>query len=248
MNAVFVASFIFGAVLELLILNGLIKGPYRKYPVLFTYVLILFFTGIIDATLYFEIGLWTGSARTVFWINDSIRQVFLFVFVLSLVYQAMASGPGRVAVQRLLVFGSLILAIVSYYGLHDARPSVWMTSIIRNMSFCAAVVNLGLWAVLIRRKRRDSQILLLSGGLGLQMTGEAIGHSLRNLWQISRTYAIAGNVILVLAHLLCLLAWYQAFRNNRKSAPPKPVKRLPDDAFDDAKARRYTGIFQDASV
>jgi hypothetical protein len=248
MNALFGASFMAGAVLELLILNGLIKGSYRKYPVLFTYVLILFFTGIIDATLYFEIGLWTGSARTVFWVNDSIRQVFLFVFVLSLVYQAMASGPGRAAVQRLLIIGSLILAIISYYGMHDARPSAWMTSVIRNMSFCAAIVNLGLWAALLRQKRRDSQILLLSGGLGLQMTGEAIGHSFRNLWQISRTYAVAGNVILVLAHLLCLLAWWQAFRSSRSSTPAKSVKKVEDETFDEAKARRYTGIFQDASI
>jgi hypothetical protein len=184
----------------------------------------------------------------VFWINDSIRQVFLFIFVLSLVYRAMASGPARVAVQRLLIFGSLVLVAISYYGFYDPRPSVWMTSIIRNMSFCAAIINLGLWAALIRRRQRDSQILLLSGGLGLQMTGEAMGHSLRNLWQVSRNYAVLGNIVLVLAHLLCLFAWWQAFRINGKSGKPKRVKEVPEEAFDEDKARRYTGIFQDASI
>jgi hypothetical protein len=89
-----------------------------------------------------------------------------------------------------------------------------MTAVIRNMSLGAAILNLGLWAGLIGRKDRDPQLLLLSGGLGLQMTGEAMGHSLR---MISRTSEIFGNVVLVVAHLLCLLAWWQAFRKTQPS-------------------------------
>ena len=233
---------VIGSALEALILHALIQGPYRKYRVLFANVLVLLFTGIIDTAVYnFEIGLWAGSTRMVFWINDSIRQVLLFILVLSLVYQAMASGRKRVAVQRFLIFGSLALAALSYFAVSDPRISVRMSAVIRNMSFLAAVLNLALWAALIRSKQRDPRILMISGGLGLQITGEAMGHSLRNLWQISRLYVTAGNAILILAHLLCLLVWWQAFR--KSSSEPKE-KRPP---FDRVKPRRYTGnTFQDA--
>jgi hypothetical protein len=234
-------SAVVGAVLQALILHELIKGPYRKYRFLFANVLVLLITGIIDAALYnFQVGTWARSARMVFWINDSIRQVLLFVLVLSLVYQAMAEGRKRAAVQRLLIFGSLTLAIVSYLTFSDPRISVRMSAVIRNMSFCAAILNLGLWAALIRTKQRDPRILMISGGLGLQITGEAMGHSLRNLWQISRAYATAGNVVLILAHLLCLLIWWQAFRSNshKKKAVDSQPHRPP---FDGGLAAGYTG-------
>jgi hypothetical protein len=234
-------SAIVGAVLQALILHALIKGPYRKYPFLFTNVLVLLVTGIIDAALYnFQVGTWARSARVVFWIDDSIRQVLLFVLVLSLVYQAMPEGRKRAAVQRLLIFGSFTLAVISYFTLSDPRISVRMSAVIRNMSFCAAILNLALWAALIKRKQYDPKILMISGGLGLQITGEAMGHSLRNLWQISRAYATAGNVVLILAHLLCLFIWWQAFRaNSSKEKQPKAERRRPP--FDGGLAARYTG-------
>ncbi len=238
-----VLSFVSGAALELLILNKLIKGPYRKYPILFADVLVLFFTGIIDATLYFDLGLWVGSARKVFWIDDSIRQVFLFILVLSLVYHSIPSDRRRVVLQRLLIAGSILFVAASYASYNDS--SVWMTAVIRNMSFGAAILNLGLWAALIQRKNRDPQILLLSGGLGLQMTGEAMGHSLR---MISRTFLTFGNVVLVVAHLLCLLAWWQAFRNVRRSSAIVDKRDDSGASFDADRSRGYTGNFQDETV
>jgi hypothetical protein len=236
-----------GSVLQVLILHALLKGPYRKYPFLLANVLVVLITTIIDTALYnFKSGTWAGTALMVFWIDDSIRQILLFVLVLSLVYQAMATGRKRAAVQRLLVFGSLILAVGSYFSLSDPRISVRMSAVIRNMSFCAAVLNLGLWAALIRTKQRDPRILMISGGLGLQITGEAMGHSLRNLWQISRVYVTVGNNILIAAHLLCLLIWWQAFR---KSSSEQTVKKTEPRSppFDGDPGRGYTGkTFQDA--
>ncbi len=232
-------SAIVGAALQVLILHALIKGPYQKYPFLFANVLVVLVTTIIDTALYnFKSGTWAGTA-TVFWIDDSIRQVSLFILVLSLVYQAMATGRKRAAVQRVLIFGSIILAAVSYFSHPDPRISVRMSAVIRNMSFSAAILNLGLWAALIRTKQRDSRILMISGGLGLQITGEAMGHSLRNLWQISRVYVTAGNSVLILAHLLCLLVWWQAFRNSPQRKEPEPGLQSPP--FDGGKTSGYTG-------
>jgi hypothetical protein len=52
---------------------------------------------------------------------------------------------------------------------------------------------------------------MISGGLGIQAAGMAIGHSLR---QISRHTLVAGNIVVVLSHLFCLFVWWQAFRHS----------------------------------
>jgi hypothetical protein len=50
---------------------------------------------------------------------------------------------------------------------------------------------------------------MVSGGLGIQMAGKAIGHSLR---QLSPLNPLAGDLVIVLSHLLCLYIWWHAFR------------------------------------
>jgi hypothetical protein len=93
-----------------------------------------------------------------------------------------------------------------------------MSRVVRNLSFCSAIVNMALWFVLIASERKDARLLMITGGLGIQITGDAIGQSLR---QVSHVTTVAGNMIIVLAHFLCLYIWWQAFQEKRDldSAP-----------------------------
>jgi F0F1-type ATP synthase assembly protein I len=86
-----------------------------------------------------------------------------------------------------------------------------MTKLARNLSFCSVILNLALWAVLIKARHTDRRLLLISGGLGVQMAGKAIGHSLR---QVSASTVLAGNLVYVLSHLACMYIWWQAFRHS----------------------------------
>ena len=52
-----------------------------------------------------------------------------------------------------------------------------MTPWTRDLNFCSAILDLALWALLIAAREKDHRLLLLSGGLGIQFTGEAIGES-----------------------------------------------------------------------
>ena len=52
---------------------------------------------------------------------------------------------------------------------------------IRNLSFFTGVLNLGVWFAYARSRIRDTRRLIIAAGLGLQMTGEAIGHAIRQL-------------------------------------------------------------------
>ena len=84
-----------------------------------------------------------------------------------------------------------------------------MTRFSRNLGFLAVLLNLVLWAALLKHRRPDQTLLLVSGGMGIQMAGKAIGHALR---QLSPSTVTAGNLVIVLSHLLCLYIWWQAFR------------------------------------
>ena len=84
-----------------------------------------------------------------------------------------------------------------------------MTLWLRDLNFSAAILDLGLWAMLLASRHKETRLLLLSGALGIQFTGEAIGQSLRHLfpWELS-----PGDVVTLLANLVCLWIWWQALR------------------------------------
>lgn len=89
-----------------------------------------------------------------------------------------------------------------------------MTQLSRNLGFAAVILNLLLWAALIRSSPVNRTLLMLSGGFGIEMAGQAIGHSFR---QISRSLILTGDIIIVITSLVCLYIWWQAFRSFDRS-------------------------------
>ena len=101
------------------------------------------------------------------------------------------------------------LAIHVYAG----TPS-WHAAWIRDLNFCAAILDLVLWSFLIAKRGPDSQLLLLSSGLGVQFCGGAIGEALRQLavHNRSRALSLSGGVVMLLSYLLFLFIWWRALR------------------------------------
>jgi hypothetical protein len=90
-----------------------------------------------------------------------------------------------------------------------------MTLWTRNMNFCAAILDLALWATLIRKREKDQRTLMIAGALGLQFTAGAIGQALRD---VSHSQVDLSSVIIVSANLICLYIWWQAFRRPYRPA------------------------------
>jgi hypothetical protein len=63
-------------------------------------------------------------------------------------------------------------------------------------------------------REKDNRVLMLSAGMGLQFTGEAMGGSLRQLSQRDHSLALArsGAVLMMISNLLLLFIWWRAFR------------------------------------
>jgi hypothetical protein len=209
-----------GLPLELLIIAALIRGAYRRFPVLLVYSVVLFLTTMVEISAYHigTKGFLSGHTwARYYWYDEAMRQVLLFAVVNSLIYQAARGSRPRPLLALALAGGSILFAGGSFLIHHDTHASfgIWMTSWIRDLAFGAAVLDFGLWLTLLATRRTEGQVLLLSGGLGIQFTGDALGQSLRSLfpWELS-----PGDVIALLAYLTASWVWWRALR----APPPLP--------------------------
>lgn len=223
-------SWAIGLLLQLLVVSALVRGAYRKFPFVFVYCLTLLLATIT------EVAAFTASAlaKSLYWVNEVILQTLIFCVVISLIYQAMEQAQNRVAVRRWLMIGAAaIMAIAFLIHRNPAAPvGRWMTDVSRDLSFASVILDLVLWSILIASSRRDLRLLLLSGALGIQFTGAAIGQSLRQLAinSHSETLVFIGNLCVVGGHSICLYVWWQTFRQPEGMMGVKDPKKMHGQA------------------
>jgi hypothetical protein len=212
-----------GLGLQVLVLTALIRGAYRKFPVLFTYSIVLFLTTAVEIAATTEVGILNYRQwYRYFYVNELLRQTGLLAIVIALILKATPQGPKRAPFVRMVVTGAFLFWGLSLYFCYHPKLGRWMNAVDRNLSFGSAVLNLLLWMKLITTRSRDRQVLLVSGGLGLQMAGQAIGMSLMAL---SHALYLVGSSVAVLTSFLCSWVWWRALR--MKPMPETGAKRVP---------------------
>ena len=210
------AFWIIGLTFQYLVTQALLSGPFRQFTVIFAYLLCLAITTITDILMRLDVGKLSSTYIRYYWAMDLLRESAVYAVVISLVLHAMPDSRRRAALLRVLVALALLFWAGSIVVYQDPNVSKWMTKVVRNLSFCSAVSTLILWFVLIASEKRDTRLLVITGGLGLQMTGEAIGHS---LIQISKSTQMVGVLTLMFAHFLCLYIWWRAFSTSPENSP-----------------------------
>jgi hypothetical protein len=203
-----------GLTLQYLVTQALIAGPFRQFTVVFAYILCLIITTVTDIIMSFDLGSLGKTYLRYYWTADLLRESAMYAVVISLVLHAMPDGRRRAALVRLLIVVAILFWIGSIVVYQEPSLNKWMVKVVRNLSFCSAVATLILWFVLIASEKRDTRLLVITGGLGLQMTGEAIGQSLR---QLSKMTVFPGVMVMILAHFLCLYIWWRAFQSKTQS-------------------------------
>ena len=221
-------GWLIGLPLELLIIAALLRGGYRRFPFVFVYTIIDFLATV--AELPSALGYVRGapsaadSLAFVYWLDEVILQVLIYSVVMSLIYQATGQLRSRRIVRASLIAGAILFAGISFLIHRNPALNVgsFMTPWTRDLNFCSAILDLALWALLIASREKDHRLLLLSGGLGIQFTGEAIGESTRDLAMRShsRPISLLGNALIMLTNLLFLYIWWQALR-------PSPERKRP---------------------
>ncbi len=213
--------------LQILILNAMRGGAWRRYPFVALYVVADLVTNV--AEIQPNIAYDSGSALAkkhwaiLYWFDERIMQALLFLLVISLIYRASTHLRPRRTLVLTLVCASLLFAGISLFAHFDPNVTtgMWMTRWTRDMNFCAAILDLGLWAMLIRAHEKDYRILMIAGALGMQFTAGAVGQAMRD---ISHETVDITSVIMVGANLTCLYIWWQAFRRPVRSTVPGAVR------------------------
>jgi hypothetical protein len=210
-----------GLPLELMVISAMVRGPFRQFPLLFAYTIIDFLLTVAELPAYFAYYAKVPNAdkwmSQWYWADEVIIQLLVYAVVMGFIYHATRMLSARAAIRTSLVAGALLFAGVSFIFHYNANlgRDVWMTRWMMDVSFCSAILDLALWMFLISARKKDQLVLLLSGALGIQFTGEAIGESVRNLavhYHNSKTLSLCGTVLTTVADLACIYLWWQAFR------------------------------------
>ena len=166
-----------------------------------------------------------------YWTNDVINDLLRFVLLTVLIYMVVGSSKpllGRVLTG--LVLAMIVLPFLLYqpifspprapaFGTEYYPRAAWFNSTSQLLNFGAAIMNVILWGALIQSRKRDPQILALSLGLGIMLTGFAVGYGLRHFIP-QGGFTAAFNLFLNLTELAAWLIWCNAFWPVRKHNMP----------------------------
>jgi len=199
-----------GTILQVAVIYRMVQGFHRHYPGVFFYLLVLFLTSVVDSTAALGEAGWGVSYRQHYVFNNIARHLAGVVAVLSLYFRATEDRRRRFPLRSQVLLFVLVAGGASLYiHYHGSLDSNYIAQVGRDLSFLTALLNLALWFSLIQSRKRERVLFLVSGGLGLNMAGEAVGQSLNaiswNLW-------VLASLIGVGSHILCLLIWLRALK------------------------------------
>jgi len=219
-----------GLPLSVLVIAVLLRGGYRRFPVLFAYQIVDFVMTVGGLPTYIAYYFYHDpSAKPLmarwFWWDEMVLQPLVYAVVVSLIYRATEKAPSRGLVRGALIGGAALVAGASFFfHYHPQIPNGdWMAFWTRDLTFSSAILDLALWGLLLASRVRDLQLLLVSGGLGIQFTGEAIGESLRSMAVQHRSHALsfAGSFVTTVVDLTSLYIIWWAFRNPKRQLAKK---------------------------
>lgn len=198
-------------VLQVVVIYAMTKSELRRFSGVFFYLLVLFLTTVADMSIYLKFGGWPDWYRKYYFIYNSFRHFAAFIAVLSLMFVASANHPRRQAFRFKVVVVTLAGVLLIFLLSPGETPPRYMNQVGRNLSFATAILNVILWLSLARSGVAERRLLMVSGGLGLNMSGQAIGQS---LLEISRSMFLGfvGNLVAIGSHFACLYIWWRAFR------------------------------------
>jgi hypothetical protein len=219
-----------GLPLSVLVIAALLRGGYRLFPVLFVYQIVDFLMTVAGLPTYIAFYFYHDGGAKIrmakwFWWDEMLLQPLVYAVVVSLIYRATETARSRGIVRSALIGGAALVAAASYLYHYDPQLPMgdWTAFWTRDLTFSSAILDLALWALLLASRVRNLQLLMVSGGLGMQFTGEAIGESLRSMAVQHQSHGLsfAGSFVTTVVDLAALYIIWQAFRDCKG----QPAKR-----------------------
>ncbi len=216
--------------LQVCLLNALRRRAFRTFPFLFIYSLALFLWTVANIAAR-EAGRLPQSWQEIYWAGELTLQSLLYLLILSLVWRSQKENPNRGRIMRGLLGAIVVGSSVTLYLTQAPRLNQWMTDFTKYIAFGSTALNLAFWAVLAGRRHPDRTLLMVSGGYGIQSTGEAVSQSLRMLAISNRSLPllVVSNVFALLTHTMCLLIWWAAAARENSRQPSPALTGVSDE-------------------
>ncbi len=205
----------------------LFYGAVRKYGFVLTYCMVQLCTSLGEVVVERRFGARSWQYRELFWTDELVMDLLLFLILILLTYRAMEGSPARATTGRILsavAFLAVFLPLVLFKGAF--KSFAWFDHTSQLLNFSGAVLNLGLWTALLGSRKKDFQLMTVSAGFGIVATGAAISFGLRRMIQTPGPAHEAANLVFVLAQLAGALILCWAFRPVRKE---KATLALPEN-------------------
>ena len=208
--------------LAVLVVWAILRRGVQQYPLIFTFMTVTFL--IVVAEMPSALSVHSGHSteaqsellRKLRAIAQGVTHLLVFAVVASFMLRATKELPGRHLIRAGVAFGSALFIAVSFLVHYDSTKVItfWMTPWIRDVNFCAAIVDLILWGLLLSSRKKDPTLLLLVGGMGITFAGDAISDAMRSIAIHSRFYPlwISASVFSFFSEAAWLYVWWQAFR------------------------------------
>jgi hypothetical protein len=214
--------------LQLALLFLLLRGPFKRYAILFVNSVASMVTITIERMVSRDRVLF----RKVYWSDEVILDLLLFLVVIALTNLALEGNPLRPRMSRVLAGIVLLAVVLPFVVLHppfftsgiqwSGAWGRWFNSTGQMLNFGAAIMNLALWSALLTSRNRDSQLLKVSIGVGVAVAGQAIGFGIRRFLPTESAAREFPDLLMGVTHLLSVLIWCSAFWERAKK-PQTPA-------------------------
>jgi len=211
--------------LQLVLIVFLFKGPFRHYPLLFLYCIVQISADLLLGWAYFGPGPGSALYRNVYWTADVLVDLLLFLMVITMTREVMKENPLWPVVGRILLIIVVAAVVLPFALYHPFFTQRWYRHTSQLLSFGGALMNLFLWTGIIGKRDRDPQLLPVSAGLGVAVTGIAITYGL--LQFAAANFRWLPDLFKSLTQVGSMVIWCWAFRPSTR-VPSSPIAAIPD--------------------
>ena len=211
--------------LQLILIVFLLKGPFRRYPLLLVYCVFQIGVVVVSGWVFYVAGAGSALYRNLYWTTDVIVDLLLFLMVITMTREVMKENPLWSVVGRMLAVIVVAAVVLPFVLFHPFFTQRWYRHTSQLLSFGGALMNLFLWTGIIGKRDRDPELLPVCAGLGVAVTGVAITYGL--LQFTSADFRWLPDVFKSLTQVGSMVIWCWAFRPSTRE-PSSQIEAVPD--------------------
>jgi hypothetical protein len=160
--------------------------------------------------------------RNVYWWSEVIAYFLLFIMVILMTDRVLQGSPLRQKATKILFIITVVGTLLPFVLFQNYFTTRWFRETCQLLSLSGAVMNLVLWTGMLTQRNRDPQLMKISAGLGIGVTGVAIAYGVRgflpNDWWWT-TDIFKSSVLTLMLVVWCWAFWKSA-PASEKSQPP----------------------------